>query len=67
MTSKRNKLENASQMKSLVIYHQKIRRIKNKKEELAIFLNDEVNNPDIICISKHHLSESELSTFSDRL
>jgi hypothetical protein len=46
MTSKRNKLGNASQMKSLIIYHQNIRSIKNKREELALFLNDEVNNPD---------------------
>jgi hypothetical protein len=61
VTSNRNKLGNISQVKSLVIYHQNIRSIKNKKEELAIFLNYEYNNPDIICISEHHLSVSELS------
>jgi hypothetical protein len=64
ITSKRNKMGSASQMKSVVIYHQNIRNIKNKKEELAIFLNDESNNPDIICISEHHLSESGLLAFS---
>jgi exonuclease III len=64
VTSNRNKLGNLSQVKSFVIYHQNIRSIKKKKKELTIFLNDECNNPDIICISEHHLSASELSTFS---
>jgi hypothetical protein len=67
VTSNRNKLGNIRQVKSLVIYHQNIRSIKNKKEELAIFLNDECNNPDIICISEHHLSVNELPTFSVRI
>jgi hypothetical protein len=54
---------NTSQQTSFVIYHQNIRSIRNKKE-LAIFLNDVCNNPDILCISEHHLSVSELSIFS---
>ena len=62
MICNKNKVDNSSQWTSLVIYHQNIRSIRNKKEELDIFLNDACNYPDILCISEHHLSVSELST-----
>jgi exonuclease III len=46
------------------MYHQNIGSIKNKKDELAILLTSEGRNPDIVCISEHHLSVNELCTFS---
>jgi hypothetical protein len=58
-----NKMANIIQTKSLVVYHQNIRSIKDKKEELVIFLNNECNKPDIVCISEHHLSVNELFSF----
>jgi exonuclease III len=64
LTLSKISLGNTAQTKSLVIYHQNIRSIKNEKDELAILLNSEGNNPDIVCISEHHLSVNELCTFS---
>ena len=64
MIYNKNKVDNSRQWTSLVIYHQNIRSIRNKKEELDIFLNDACNYHDILCISEHHLSISELSIFS---
>jgi hypothetical protein len=29
--------------------------------ELAIFLSEECNNPDIVAISEHHMNDNELS------
>jgi hypothetical protein len=58
VTPSRNKIGNIIQTKSLVTYHQNIRSIKGK-EELVIFLNDECNKPDIVCICVN-----ELLTFS---
>jgi hypothetical protein len=57
MICNKNKMDNASQRTSLIIYHQNIRSIRNKKE-LGIFLNDVCYNSDILCISEHHLSIS---------
>lgn len=35
-----------------------------KKKELAISLSEKCNNPDIVCISEHHMNENELPILS---
>jgi exonuclease III len=47
-----------------MVYHQNIRSVKPKKDELSIFLLEECNSPDIVCISEHHMHEIELLNFS---
>jgi len=46
------------QSKSLKIFHQNIRGLGNKSNELYCHLHHDV--PHILCLSEHHLSESEL-------
>jgi hypothetical protein len=46
------------------VYHQNIRSLKCKEAELLIFLIEECNSADIMCISEHHMDGSELSNFS---
>jgi len=44
--------------KSLKIFHQNIRGLGNKSNELYCHLHHDL--PHILCLSEHHLSESEL-------
>jgi hypothetical protein len=60
LTPNWNNMGNIIQTKSLIMYHQNIRSIKGKKEELVNFLNDEGNKIYIVCINEHHLSVHEL-------
>jgi hypothetical protein len=53
--SDRNKTGNSINTKSLTIYHQNIRSLKYKKDELSLFLTEECHNPDVVCITKHHM------------
>jgi len=46
------------QNKSLKIFHQNIRGLGNKSNELHCHLHHDL--PHILCLSEHHLSESEL-------
>ena len=46
------------QNKSLNIFHQKVRGLGNKTNELYCHLHCDL--PHILCLSEHHLSESEL-------
>jgi hypothetical protein len=51
-----NNMGNIIQTKSLIMYHQNIRSIKGKTEELVNFLNVGCNKIYIVCINEHHLS-----------
>jgi len=44
--------------KSLKMFHQNIRSLVNKSNELSCHLRHDL--PHILCLSEHHLSESEL-------
>jgi hypothetical protein len=60
----RSKIDSSIYSKSFIVYHQNIRSLKYKKEELAIFLSEEYNKPDIVWISEHHMNENELPNLS---
>jgi hypothetical protein len=51
-------LSQAPRNKSLKIFHQNIRGLGNKSNELCWHLHHDL--PNILCLSEHHLSESEL-------
>jgi hypothetical protein len=57
----------AHHMKSLKIFHQNIRGLRNKHNELVCHLSHDC--PHILCLSEHHLNEGELQLihFSDDL
>jgi hypothetical protein len=62
--SDRSKQTESINANFLTVYHQNIRSLKPKKDELSIFLLEECNSPDIVCISEHHMREIELLNFS---
>ena len=49
---------------SLIIYHQNIRRLMSKKDELNIIMQDKIVRPHLICLSEHHLKTYEITKFS---
>ena len=49
---------------SIIIYHQNIRSITNKSDELRINVQMNYNRPCIICLTEHHLKGSEIIKFS---
>jgi hypothetical protein len=48
-----------SESDKLIIYHQNIRSISSKKDELSAIFEEECSSH-IICISEHHIVEQEL-------
>jgi hypothetical protein len=60
----RSKIGSSINTKPLNVYHQNTRSLKCKKDELLIFVIEECNSPDIVCISEHHMDGSELLNFS---
>jgi len=49
---------------SLIIYHQNIRGLVSKKDELNIIMQDKSINPHLICLSEHHLKTLESTKFT---
>ena len=49
---------------SLIIYHQNIRGLVSKKDELNIIMQDKSINPHLICLSEHHLKTLEITKFT---
>jgi hypothetical protein len=49
---------------SIIIYHQNIRSITNKSDELSINLQMNYIRPHPICLTEHHLKGSEIIKFS---
>jgi hypothetical protein len=60
----RSKIGSSINTKPVTVYHQNIRSLKCKKDELLIFLIEACNSPDIMCIREHLMDDSELSNFS---
>jgi hypothetical protein len=48
----------------LSIYHQNIRSLYSKKEKLSTMLLEKHLNPHVMCLSKNHTKEHEISNFS---
>ena len=60
-------LTNGSRTKeinSVTIYHQNIRSVTNKSRKLSINLHINHIQPHIICITEHHLKNSEINRFT---
>jgi hypothetical protein len=53
-----------SESDKLVIYHQNIRSLNNKKDELSIIFGEGSLSPHLVCISEHHMMEQELQSLS---
>jgi hypothetical protein len=58
MTINNKTVWNRQNKNTLTIFHQNIRGLLNKKDELLNSLT--LNSPQIICISEHHLNVEEL-------
>jgi hypothetical protein len=56
--STRNILKNHNDSSKFIIYHQNIRGISKKIDELLISLS--YNRPQIICLTEHHLKAEEI-------
>jgi hypothetical protein len=48
----------------LIIYHQNVRSLSSRKDELSAFLKKECFSPHLICIREHYTEEQELLTCS---
>ena len=48
---------------SLIIYHQNIRSLMSKKDELNIIMHDKIVSPHPTCLSEHHLKTYEITNF----
>jgi len=49
---------------NLIIYHQNIRSLNKKKDELKIMLQENLGRPHLICLSEHHMGKEEMKDFS---
>jgi len=49
---------------SLIIYHQNIRSLMSKKDELNIIMQDKIVSPHLICLSERCLKTHEITKFS---
>jgi hypothetical protein len=54
----------SKRINSITIYHQDIQSITNKSDELSINLQMNHIGPHLICLTEHHLKESEITKFS---
>jgi len=58
-------LSNLNKTNSFMVYHQNIRGLLNKTEELVSFLSP--NFPQVLCSTEHHLKDSEIEfTYTDQ-
>jgi hypothetical protein len=51
-------------MNTIILYHQNIRSITNKIDELSIHMQKNCIGPHFICLTEHHLKETEITNFS---
>jgi hypothetical protein len=52
------------EINNLIIYHQNIRSLNKKKDELSIKLQEIQDRPHLICLSEHHMRREEMLDFS---
>jgi len=45
---------------NLIIYHQNIRSLNKKQDEISIMLQECKNRPHLICLSEHHMRKEEM-------
>jgi hypothetical protein len=48
----------------LMIYHQNIRSLMPKKDELNVITQEKPTGPHLVCLSEHHLKTQEINKFS---
>ena len=49
---------------SVIVYHQNIRSVTNRSDEISINLQMNHIEPHLICLTEHHLTNSEIIKFS---
>jgi hypothetical protein len=52
------------EINNLIIYHQNIRSLNKKKDELSIMLQEIQGRPHLIYLSEHHMRKEEMLDFS---
>ena len=57
MSNKANSLSN------ITLYHQNIRNLSNKIDELTVTIHNNRTGPHFICLTEHHLKEAEITKF----
>jgi hypothetical protein len=50
-------------MPSITLYHQNVRNLTNKIDELRVTMHNCIG-PHFICLTEHHLKEAEINKFS---
>jgi len=51
-------------MDTISIYHQNIRSVTNKVDELSIHMQTNCIHPHFICLTEHHLKETEINNLA---
>jgi hypothetical protein len=54
----------SKRVNNITVYHQNIQSITNKSDKLSINLQLNHIRPHLICLTEHHLKESEITQFS---
>jgi exonuclease III len=55
---------NSKGINTIILYHQNIRSVTNKIDELSIHLQTNGISPHFICLTEHHLKETEITNFA---
>jgi hypothetical protein len=59
-----NMCNKSKNMNTIILYHQNIRSITNKNDELSILMQKNCIGPHFICLTEHHSKETEITNFS---
>ena len=51
-------------MNNITLYHQNVRSLTNKIDELSIIMQKNYIGPHFICLTEHHLKETEITKIS---
>jgi hypothetical protein len=51
-------------MNNITLYHQNVQSLTNKIDELSIAMHKNYIGPHFICLTEHHLKETEISKIS---
>jgi hypothetical protein len=58
------KSNKSKDMNTIILYHQNIRSITNKIDELSIIMQKNCIGPHFVCLTEHHLNETEITKLS---
>ena len=50
-------------MSNITLYHQNVRNLTNKIDELRVTMHNNCIGPHFVCLTEHHLKEAEITKF----